>query len=254
VSAAPPLAGPADHEAAAALAEGAGALLQRLRESWDGDGRELGRSGDAAANQLLMAELAHRFPDDAVLSEETVDDGRRLRARRAWIIDPLDGTREFAEPGRADWAVHVALVAAGQVIAAAVALPAQRLLLSTGRPVPASRLGAPVHRIAVSRTRPPELAGALAEALGADLVAMGSAGAKTAAVVLGAVDAYVHAGGQLQWDSAAPVGVALAAGLHASRLDGSALIYNQRDVSMPDLLVCRPEMAASLLAEIARLR
>ena len=79
---------------------------------------------------------------------------------------------------------------------------------------------------------------------------MGSAGYKVAAVVLGEVDAYVHAGGQYEWDSAAPVAVARAAGLHTSRLNGSPLQYNQPEPYLPDLLVCRQELAEALLTAI----
>jgi 3'(2'), 5'-bisphosphate nucleotidase len=193
-------------------------------------------------------------PADAVLSEEAVDDRRRLSAQRVWIVDPLDGTREYGEPGRPDWAVHVALWAAGALTAAAVALPALGQVLVTE---PAPRVpGRPGDRlrIAVSRTRPPAQAGAAATALDAELVPLGSAGYKVSAVVLGDVDAYVHAGGMYQWDSAAPVAVAQAAGLWASRLDGSALRYNQPDPSLPDLLVCRPELAETILTAVAGTR
>jgi 3'(2'), 5'-bisphosphate nucleotidase len=229
-------------------------MLCSLRaDATNDDPVALGRRGDAASHRLLTQELALRFPADAVLSEECIDDGRRFASARTWIIDPLDGTREFCEPGRDDWAVHVALVAAGQLVAAAVALPARHLVLSTGEARTRAWSGAPIATIAVSRTRPPHFASALADRLGAVLLPMGSAGAKAAAVILGDADAYVHDRGQYEWDSAAPVGVASAAGLHASRLDCSPLVYNQRDVRIPDLLICHPGMSASLHEAIATL-
>ena len=239
-----------DHDVARALADQAGAALLRLRaELGFADPGALRAAGDRAAQALLAERLGALRPADAVLSEEAPDDRRRLTADRVWIIDPLDGTREFAEAGRADWAVHVALWQAGRLTAGAVALPARGVVL--GADLPPSRTswqpGRP-PRIAVSRTRPPPVTAAVARALGAELVPMGSAGAKVAAVVLGDVDAYVHGGGQYEWDSAAPVAVALAAGLHATRLDGSALWYNRPDPALPDLLVCVPELAAAILA------
>ena len=215
-------------------------------------GQALRDAGDAAAQGVLAAMLADRCPKDAVLSEEAVDDLVRLGADRVWIIDPLDGTREFGEPGRHDWAVHVALWADGDLRAGAVALPALDACYATDDPpvLPAAP-GGPL-RFAVSRTRPPVFVSKLAADLGAELVAMGSAGMKCAAVWRGEVDAYLHAGGQHEWDSAAPVAVARAAGLHASRIDGSPLTYNQPDPTLPDLLVCRPEHAEELLSAIAR--
>ena len=175
----------------------------------------------------------------------------RLGAERVWIVDPLDGTREFSEPPRGDWAVHVALVVRGVLVAGAVALPAQGITLGTGTPPPMPAPPPERPRVIVSRSRPPAIALAVAEALGADLVEMGSAGAKAAAVVMGAADVYPHAGGQYEWDSAAPVAVAAAAGLHTSRLDGSPLVYNRPDPYLPDLLVCRVELADDVLAVTA---
>jgi 3'(2'), 5'-bisphosphate nucleotidase len=235
-----------DHELAAQLAREAGHLLLRRRA--EGATKD---DGDRESNELLLARLAEERPDDAVLSEESKDDPIRLVRERVWIIDPLDGTREFGEAGRSDWAVHVALVINGTPHACAVGLPAQDdLVMAT---VPAPTL-APAHdakmRLLVSRTRPPKLAEYLADVLDAELVPLGSAGAKTMAVVQGHADVYAHSGGQYEWDSAAPVGVAAAAGCHVSRLDGSPLIYNQPDPYMPDLLVCRPELAAAVLAAI----
>jgi 3'(2'), 5'-bisphosphate nucleotidase len=191
--------------------------------------------------------LARARPDDAVLSEEGADDPVRLRSQRVWIVDPLDGTREFSEPGRDDWAVHVALWQNGELVAGAVALAAQGITLATpsvAAPPPAP--GEP--RIVVSRTRPPAIALEVRDSLGGVLVEMGSAGAKVASVVQGRSDVYVHAGGQYEWDSAAPVAVARAAGLHTSRLDGSPLTYNRPDPLLPDLIVCRPELADAVLA------
>jgi 3'(2'), 5'-bisphosphate nucleotidase len=244
----------ADHELAAAIARQAGELLLDVRAAAEAEGADdkTTRSrGDLTSNDLILAELARERPGDAVLSEESKDDPIRLTAERVWIVDPLDGTREFAEFGRTDWAVHVALVSTGTPIAAAVALPALGEVLSTVSPppLPAAHAGAP--RLVVSRTRPPKITDHLAKVLSAELVPMGSAGAKAMAVVRGEVDVYAHGGGQYEWDSAAPVGVAAAAGLHVSRLDGSPLVYNQPDPYMPDLLVCRPELAAAVLAAIA---
>jgi 3'(2'), 5'-bisphosphate nucleotidase len=188
-----------------------------------------------------------------VLSEEGKDDTARLSAARVWIVDPLDGTREFGEDGRSDWAVHVALVIDNAVHAAAVALPARGLTLSTARPLPPPGPSPGRPRLVVSRTRPPAVTETVREALDGELVPLGSAGAKAMAVVLGEADVYVHAGGQYEWDSAAPVGVAAAAGLHVSRIDGSRLRYNQRDVWLPDLVVCRPELAEAVLEAAAGL-
>ena len=253
-----------DARLAAALADGAGHALLGLRERFDGpDSRALKDAGDRLGHGFLMAALQAYRPDDLVLSEEGKDDPARLDADRVWIVDPLDGTREFSEPPRVDWAIHVALWerhdgAAGGLTAGAVALPAQGLTLSTydvahSEVRRSSAMGAvPDHpRILVSRTRPPVEAEQVAAALDGVLVPMGSAGAKVMAVVLGDAEAYVHSGGQYEWDSAAPVAVASAAGLHCSRIDGSPLVYNQLDVSLPDLVVCRPELAQAVLAAIA---
>ncbi|HYF45424.1 MAG TPA: 3'(2'),5'-bisphosphate nucleotidase CysQ, partial [Acidimicrobiales bacterium] len=186
-------------------------------------------------------------PDDAVLSEESVDDPVRLERSRVWIIDPLDGTREYGEPPRDDWAVHVALTEDGTPTAGAVALPGAGLVLHTGEPPAVAPAVDGPPRLAVSRTRPPACTELLVDRLGATLVEMGSAGAKAMAVVRGLVDVYAHSGGQYEWDSCAPVAVALAAGLHATRIDGSPLVYNQQDVYLPDLLICRPEYAEPVI-------
>ncbi|HQR26667.1 MAG TPA: 3'(2'),5'-bisphosphate nucleotidase CysQ [Nocardioides sp.] len=235
-----------DHHLAAWLASRAGDRLLEVRAEGL-EGRALKDAGDLAAHELLMALLARHRPGDAVLSEEGRDDLARLTAERVWIVDPLDGTREFSEPPREDWAVHVALWERGALVAGAVAQPAFGETFSTAAPpqVPPSSAARP--RIAVSRTRPPAFVEALAADLDAELVAMGSAGVKVISVVRDVTDAYVHAGGQYEWDNAAPVAVARAAGLHCSRIDGSELVYNQRDVSLPDLVVCRPELAERIL-------
>ena len=236
-----------DVEVAEAAARAAGAVLLELRDRGDLTGRPLGDAGDAAAQQAIADVLRALRPDDAVFSEEAVDDPRRLQADRVWIVDPLDGTREYGEQGRHDWAVHVALWAHGELDASAVALPAlDQVLLTAPAPVLPQRTDGAV-RIAVSRTRPPAEATAVAESLGAELVPLGSAGYKTVAVARGEVDAYVHSGGQYQWDSAAPVAIARAAGLVTCRLDGSPLVYNAPDPYLPDLVVCRPELADRIL-------
>ncbi|MEB3371813.1 3'(2'),5'-bisphosphate nucleotidase CysQ [Saccharopolyspora mangrovi] len=240
-----------DHELAAALARRAGERLVELRAESTSDPERLGDAGDAAAHQLLIEALAQQRPADPVLSEHGVSGPERVAGERVWIVDPLDGTREFTEPGRSDWAVHVALAERHEVIASAVALPAQGVVLHTGEPPEQPTHGIARPRIAVSRSRPPEFVAALAEEIGAELVPMGSAGAKITAVVLGEVDAYLHGGGQYEWDSAAPVGVAGAAGLHTSRLDGSELVYDRPDPWLPDLLVCRRELAVDLLAALS---
>jgi 3'(2'), 5'-bisphosphate nucleotidase len=236
-----------DDELAAHLATEAGRLLLTVREELaDARAAERKAAGDKRSHEFLMAALAAARPDDAVLSEEGADDPVRLRSERVWIVDPLDGTREFSELGREDWAVHVALWQTGELIAGAVALPAQGVTLATPS-VPAPPPAPASPRIVVSRTRPPAVALAVRDALNGTLVEMGSAGAKVASVVQGLADVYVHAGGQYEWDSAAPVAVARAAGLHTSRIDGSPLVYNRPDPLLPDLVVCRPEYADAVL-------
>ena len=243
-----------DHEFAAWSATVAGELLTDLRGRGL-QGRELKDAGDLAAHELLMALCARHRPGDAVMSEESkasIADRDRLSASRVWIIDPLDGTREFSEPPRDDWAVHVALWQDGELVAGAVAQPGLGRTFETGHPPTVPPRTAERPRIVVSRTRPPAFVEGLADELGADLVPMGSAGAKVIAVVRDVADAYVHSGGQYEWDSAAPVVVARSAGLHTSRTDGSPLLYNQEDVLLPDLLVCRPELADGILDYLAR--
>lgn len=244
-----------DPELARLLATHAGVILLRLRGTLRGAPPErLRAEGDQRAHEFLTAALRRLRPDDAVLSEEGADDLRRLDAKRVWIIDPLDGTREYAEPHRTDWAVHVALWERGALAAGAVALPGLGPTFSSEHPPEVH--GRPHHplRMLVSRSRPPAYVAALAERIGAELVPMGSAGAKTMAVARGEADLYVHDGGQYEWDSAAPVVVAAAAGLHTSRVDGSPLRYNNADPYQPDLLVCRSELAEQTLTELAAVR
>ena len=242
-----------DHSLAARLAAEAGEVLLRLRaERGFADGRALKDAGDRSSHEYLMAALARFRPGDAVLSEEGKDDKARLGSDRVWIVDPLDGTREFSEEGRSDWAVHVALWEKDRLTAGAVALPAQGVTLSTGEPPAVSERGSEAIRIVVSRTRPPQIVHDLTAKLESaghkvELVPMGSAGAKIAAVLTGDVDVYVHAGGQYEWDSAAPAAVALAAGAHASRIDGSPLVYNEEDPYLPDILVSHPSLAQLIL-------
>ncbi|MEQ6903519.1 3'(2'),5'-bisphosphate nucleotidase CysQ [Nocardioides sp. YIM 152588] len=239
-----------DHALSAWLAEVAGRRLLEVREEGL-TGKELKNAGDQAAHELLMELLAQYRPDDAVLSEEGKDDKARLDAAKVWIVDPLDGTREFSEPPRDDWAVHVAVWQDGDLVAGAVAQPELGETFNTGTPpvVPARTSTRP--RIAVSRSRPPAFVEALAAELDAELVPMGSAGVKMMSVVRDVADAYVHAGGQYEWDSAAPVAVARSAGLFTSRVDGSELRYNQDDVYLPDVIVCRPELSEQILAFVA---
>ncbi|GAA3742413.1 3'(2'),5'-bisphosphate nucleotidase CysQ [Salinactinospora qingdaonensis] len=242
-----------DHEVARDLAAEAGEQLLRIRARNGFEEPEVLRTlGDRLSHEFLFSALGRLRPSDVVLSEEGADDRTRLGARRVWIIDPLDGTREFAESGRVDWAVHVALWENGTLVAGAVSLPAQGSTVSTADPpwLPEERPSEQRLRITASRSRPPEFVKQLATQLGAELVPMGSAGAKICAVMLGIADIYVHSGGQYEWDSAAPVAVARAAGMHTSRIDGSELTYNNLDPSLPDILVCRPELSSMLLASI----
>jgi len=246
-----------DHTLARDLAEQAGQRLLELRAG-GGEPDVLRKAGDRLSHEFLGRELASRRPGDVVLSEEGADNPARLSARRVWIVDPLDGTREFGEPGRTDWAVHVALWERsdasehGDLSAGAVALPAQGKVLSTLDPASPHEGGGASGRIriVVSRTRAPQFVWNISDLIDAELVPLGSAGAKVAAVIGGEVDAYVHGGGFYEWDTAAPVAVARAAGFHASRIDSSPLAYNQADLLMPDILVCRPAVAGVLLQAI----
>jgi 3'(2'), 5'-bisphosphate nucleotidase len=251
---------PDDHSLARELAEEAGRLLLGLREQAFATGQSpdvLRKAGDRQSHELLVARLAEYRSADAVLSEEALDDRARLIAGRVWIVDPLDGTREFGIEGRADWAVHVALwergcAALGELAAGAVALPAQGRVLSTPEPGTGPGPG-PGHaplRLVVSQSRATQLVKDVAARVGADLVPCGSAGAKVATVVSGETDAYLHSGGFYEWDTAAPVAVAAAAGFHVSRIDGTPMTYNSKDLLQPDILVCRPAIAGQLLDAI----
>lgn len=240
-----------DVELAAHLAEVAGKLLIQVRASGMLSLKALGKAGDATANQFLVHALREQRPDDGLLSEESKDTDERLAKRRVWIVDPVDGTREYGEE-RADWAVHVALAIDGAPVVGAVALPGLGLVLRSDRPSGLPPAGEPL-RMVVSRTRPAREATEVAARLGAELVPMGSAGAKAMAVIRGEADIYLHSGGQYEWDSCAPVAVAQAFGLHCSRIDGRPLVYNQPDTYLPDLLVCRKEHAERVLAEVAAL-
>jgi 3'(2'), 5'-bisphosphate nucleotidase len=239
-----------DAELATRLAVQAGQLLVEVREKLFAEGAavwDVKDAGDAIAQRFLATELGIHRPDDAVLSEEGREDPRRLEADRVWIVDPLDGTREFSEVGRMDWAVHVALWDRDHFGAAAVSLPAIERIFSTEHPPEVPPFTRERPRLVTSRTRAPYAAVLVAEGLDCDAVRLGSAGAKAMSILLGEADIYVHDGGMYQWDSAAPAGVALAAGLHASRLDGSPLVYNERDPWLPDFIVCRAELADRVL-------
>ena len=241
-----------DHELAHYLAEETGKRLLAVRERLYNDGASTWLAkdvGDAAAQRFLDEAFAEHRPNDAILSEEAADDSNRLTADRVWIIDPLDGTNEYSEEGRGDWAIHVALWEDGELTAGAVALPVLGITLSTD-PATKPVLPAPLARkprLITSRNRAPYSAHLVANAIDCDAIRMGSAGAKAMAVVLGEADIYVHDGGMHQWDSAAPVAVARAAGLHTSRIDGSPFVYNQRETWLPDLIICRPEFVEPVM-------
>ena len=234
-----------DDQLAERLATAAGEILLGLRRQGDLDGKALGQAGDQAANIMLCREIRAARPDDALLSEEEKDNSARCSQSRVWIVDPLDGTREYSE-GRDDWAVHVALAVRGVATLGAVALPGLGVTLTSGAPAPSHPANQPL-RMLVSRTRPAAEAVFVAERLGAELVPMGSAGAKAMAVVRGEADIYLHTGGQYEWDNCAPVAVAQASGLHVSRADGSPLRYNNPNTWLPDLLICRKELAEEVL-------
>ena len=240
-----------DAELAAHLAQIAGNILIEVRDSGMFTGKALGKAGDQTANQFLVSALREQRPDDGLLSEESRDTDERLSKDRVWIVDPVDGTREYGE-ARTDWAVHVALCVNGRPETGAVALPGLGIVLRSDAPIALPAL----HqrpRMVVSRTRPAAEAVAVSDTIGAELIGMGSAGAKSMAVVRGEAEIYLHTGGQYEWDSAAPAAVALAHGLHASRIDGSPLVYNNADTYMPDLLICRAEWAEQVLAEVAKI-
>ena len=234
-----------DAELAAHLAETAGRILLQVRESGVFSPKALGKAGDQTANQFLVHALREQRPEDGLLSEEMKCDGTRLGQERVWIVDPVDGTREYGE-GRSDWAVHVALAIGGVAEVGAVALPALDVVLRSDQPASLPAEGSPL-RMVVSRTRPAREALAVAERLGAELIPMGSSGAKAMAILRGEADIYLHSGGQYEWDSAAPVAVARAWGLHCSRIDGAPLGYNNAEVYLPDLLIARPLHAHRML-------
>lgn len=236
-----------DAELAAHLAETAGRILLEVRGSRLFEGKALGNAGDVVSNRFLIEALATQRPDDAILSEESRDTLERLDRSRVWIIDPVDGTREYGED-RSDWAVHVGLAVDGVAEVGAVALPGLRggIVLRSDRPAPLPAHDGP-PRLLVSRSRPAAEAVAVAQRLGGQLVEMGSAGAKAMAVVRGEAEIYLHSGGQYEWDSCAPVAVARAHGLHCSRIDGSPLVYNRQDPYLPDLLICRPDWTAPVM-------
>ena len=238
-------AGETDEQLAERLANAAGAILLDLRGRGDLEGKALGQAGDAAANALLCREIRTARPDDALLSEEEKDNRARCGQSRVWIVDPLDGTREYGE-GRDDWAVHVALAVDGVATVGAVALPGLGMTLTSAAPLSLQPANSPLKML-VSRTRPAAEAVYVAEKVGAELLPMGSAGAKAMAVVRGEADIYLHTGGQYEWDNCAPVAVAQAAGLHVSRVDGSPIRYNNPDTYLPDLLICRRELAEEVL-------
>lgn len=246
-----PAPGMNDADLAATLAETAGTLLLDVRSCGLLGSKALGKAGDQTANQFLVHALRHLRGDDGLLSEESADTKERLGKSRVWIIDPVDGTREYGED-RTDWAVHIALTVDGLPQIGAVALPGLRLVLRSDQPAPLPPM-ASVPRMVVSRTRPAKEAIEVSQQIGAELIPMGSAGAKAMAIVRGEAEIYLHTGGQYEWDSCAPAAVALAHGLHVSRIDGSPLVYNQRDTYMPDLLICRTEWAARVLECVASL-
>ena len=237
-----------DDELATYLAGEAGHLLLEIQQSRKFDGQILGDEGDRVANAYLCAALRKARPDDALLSEEEKDCISRCSFSRVWIVDPLDGTREYRE-GRSDWAVHVALAIDGVPTVGAVALPGLGITLSTAKPPLLAAPNQPLKML-VSRTRPAAEAVKVAEMLGAELLPMGSAGAKAMAVVRGEADIYLHTGGQYEWDNCAPIAVAQSAGLHCSRIDGSPVRYNNPDPYLPDLLICRPELVAAIMAAL----
>lgn len=237
-----------DSRLAHGLAIEAGNLLLALRKDHRLQGTDLGKAGDAQANTLIINALKAARPNDAILSEESADSPERLAAHRVWIIDPLDGTREFSER-RDDWAVHIGLAVDGQPVAGAVALPAWGRCHSTLAPPALSPPQSP-PRLLISRTRPPDFAVQVAARIGATLIPMGSAGAKAMAVLEGQAEIYLHAGGQSEWDNCAPLAVALIAGLHCTRLDGTSIRYNQPSPLVEDLLICHPDLKNAVKAAL----
>lgn len=245
--------GMSDADLATVLAQHTGVLLVQHREQLIERGNvsvwQLKDSGDMLAHHFLLDAFRALRPADSVLSEEGHDDRTRVHANRVWIVDPLDGTNEYGE-GRADWAVHIALWEDNALTAGAVSLPSIDTVFSTDpAPVVPPKEG---HkpRLVTSRNRAPYAAILVAENMDCDAFRLGSAGAKAMSIIMGEADIYVHDGGMHQWDTAAPAAVALAAGLHASRLDGSPLEYNDADTWLPDFFMCRPEYTDEILHSI----
>jgi 3'(2'), 5'-bisphosphate nucleotidase len=243
-----------DHQLAASIAEAAGVLLVELRASLTAAGAPSWRvmdEGDMQAHHFIVERIAAARPNDAILSEEGRDSAARLTSDRVWVVDPLDGTNEYGQPGRSDWAVHIALAVRGEPVVGAVALPAVGTVYDTGNPPPYPPISAGrAVRVITSRSRSSHAAMVVAQRLDADVIALGSAGAKAMAIVTGDADIYAHTGGQYEWDSAAPAAVAISAGLHVSRIDGAPLVYNRADPWLPDLLICRKELADAVLTAL----
>ncbi len=253
-----------DRQLALDVSEKAAQNLLRIRREGflkGESGRALSDVGDRISEEIIRSMIESERPDDAILSEEQMtEDQRRFYAERVWIIDPLDGSREFGTEANADWAIHVALwnrsqsdtngFHEGKIALSVVTIPATgETYTSFWTQKRDYDIETPI-RIVVSNTRAPEWLSDLGAYLNVTLLPRGSAGVKAMEVVAGRADAYVHSGGQYEWDSAAPVGVSLAAGLHASRLDGTPLRYNQPDPYLPDLVICKKTLAPLLLEAI----
>ena len=247
-----------DHLLAANLAESAGRMLVDCRSGAAGQllgGSSLAHEGDQRAHLHLLTRLQEARPDDAVLSEEGADDAQRLDSSRLWVIDPLDGSRDYGF-GNDEWAVHVGLVEDGKIVAGAVALSALDLLFHTGEgegPACAVDENNPNRRpvIVTARSRVNAEGMLLAHELGADVFACGSAGVKAMLVVNGTADAYVHASPLYEWDVCAPAAVAQSAGLHVSDAAGDPLVFNQARPVVNSFLVCRPELVDDILSALS---
>ena len=208
--------------------------------------------GDDLAHRLLVDALATHRPDDIVLSEEGAEDRRRLVSPRCWIVDPLDGTYDFPFPDSIEWAVHVALVEDSRPTAAAVAVPGMGKVFATDDATGhAGRNGRDVPLVVSGRSSG-YAAAAVADRLGGELTACGSAGVKAMLVVSGAVDVYVHASGLWEWDVCAPAAVAEASGLVVTDLDGEEIVYNKSRPIVRGLVISRPEFAEASLDAIDR--
>lgn len=229
------------------LAQGSGEILKGIRGVGLLRDKELAQAGDELAQNWIARVLAQHRPDDGFYPRRP-----RIipRGCRKTSVDcrPARWHKEFAT-GRQDWAVHIALVEDGVPLHAAVGLPDLGVVFRSSEVRAVS--GPFSRRIVVSRNRPPEIADYVGKHMDLQTVRLGSAGAKAMKVLLGDVDAYIHSGGQYEWDQAAPVGVAQAAGLHVSRLDGSQHQFNRADTYIPDLLICRKELADDMLGHIA---